>query len=427
MKFHSKVSKSLIFIILLDYRKGPEEEPFYQWWDNLVVFDPQYFIMGPNEKRTVKLTINALQAETISDIIEVMVLDGDTHYLFLKAEIQDVHVGLSRHEMSFPELYAGKYYEIDQRHDQSLKIVNYGNIPAHFKWRSTSPEELNCTFEPAEGVVEPKSELPITFKFTPHLGANVNRIFECYIEETEKVIGFEMSGKVYGLSVAYEMFEEDPLKVTTTSGEGLTPVRRKSASSLNGLSFSKGRGIDDFVVQRPPFEKLELMDLRINQPKIVKFILNNTSGLDTKFHFYCENFEPLEHKEEPPQPSKSPIPGMGTTQRTAHTHATSMMRKKLDMTNRSFNGPVLTADIELNKNFTSYNGMMLNAQRKLEKDQKFYLTNNKGVAIVCEPYKGDLRAYQEITITVTVYNDVCGRFTVKNSNFISNHVGLSLL
>lgn len=87
-----------------------------------------------------------------------------------------------------------------------------------------------------------------------------------------------------------------------------------------------------------------------------------------------------------------------------------MARKKLDSSIRTYVGPILTQDIEKLKNFTSADGLALNHQRKLETDQKFFLTNNKGVALVCEPHQGDLKAYQDIVITVTIYNDVCGKF-----------------
>lgn len=40
----------------------------------------------------------------------------------------------------------------------------------------------------------------------------------------------------------------------------------------------------------------------------------------------------------------------------------------------------------------------------------FFLSNNKGIAIVFSPYMGELPPNSEIPITVTVYNNVCGKF-----------------
>jgi len=38
------------------------------------------------------------------------------------------------------------------------------------------------------------------------------------------------------------------------------------------------------------------------------------------------------------------------------------------------------------------------------------LGNDKGIALVCEPYQGELKPYEEVLINVTIYNDSCGKF-----------------
>jgi hypothetical protein len=38
------------------------------------------------------------------------------------------------------------------------------------------------------------------------------------------------------------------------------------------------------------------------------------------------------------------------------------------------------------------------------------LSNNKGLAIVFSPHMGDLPPNSEVPITVTIYNNVCGKF-----------------
>jgi len=38
------------------------------------------------------------------------------------------------------------------------------------------------------------------------------------------------------------------------------------------------------------------------------------------------------------------------------------------------------------------------------------LSNNKGLAIVFNPLCGDLPPNSEIPVTVTIYNNVCGKF-----------------
>jgi hypothetical protein len=48
-----------------------------------------------------------------------------------------------------------------------------------------------------------------------------------------------------------------------------------------------------------------------------------------------------------------------------------------------------------------------------EKDQGFFLSNNKGIALVFSPSEGELLPNSEITICVTIYNNLCGKFDDK--------------
>ena len=59
--------------------------------------------------------------------------------------------------------------------------------------------------------------------------------------------------------------------------------------------------------------------------------------------------------------------------------------------------------------------------KALEKQQSFYLSNNKGIALVFTPSKGELMPNAEVPITVTLYNNVCGKF---DDNIISKVKGL---
>jgi len=49
----------------------------------------------------------------------------------------------------------------------------------------------------------------------------------------------------------------------------------------------------------------------------------------------------------------------------------------------------------------------------MEKNQNFFLSNNKGIALVFTPNMGDLPPNAEVPITVTIYNNLCGKFDDK--------------
>ena len=86
--------------------------------------------------------------------------------------------------------------------------------------------------------------------------------------------------------------------------------------------------------------------------------------------------------------------------------STMMKKKKV----YALKHPMLTEAHEQDKKFTSAVGETYTATRKIEQEQNFYLENNKGIAVVCQPHKGELAPHSEIIITVTVYNNVCGKY-----------------
>jgi len=71
---------------------------------------------------------------------------------------------------------------------------------------------------------------------------------------------------------------------------------------------------------------------------------------------------------------------------------------------------ILTADHEETNKFSSATGESHTQTKRLEKESGYYLANNKGIAIVFTPHMGDLPPHAEVPITLTVYNNICGRF-----------------
>jgi len=72
--------------------------------------------------------------------------------------------------------------------------------------------------------------------------------------------------------------------------------------------------------------------------------------------------------------------------------------------------PILSDEHEQTQKFSSAVGETFTKTKQLEKDQGFYLSNNKGIALVFKPHMGELPPNSEIPVTVTIYNNVCGKF-----------------
>lgn len=84
------------------------------------------------------------------------------------------------------------------------------------------------------------------------------------------------------------------ISLEKTRNESPSSASRSTVKRTTMLTTKK----DEVRFAPNPFEKIEVLDLRINKPRVLKFVVKNTSGLDTKFDLKVENYEPLEHREE---------------------------------------------------------------------------------------------------------------------------------
>jgi len=107
---------------------------------------------------TVKL--RSLVPETVEEHFEVMVKDGQSQFFKLMSEIQCPHVTLNRVIMNLGRIYAGvtEYVNPQSKHQKaSLVLKNYGNLPAHFRWKDINePDRVVCNFEPSRGIIQPR-------------------------------------------------------------------------------------------------------------------------------------------------------------------------------------------------------------------------------------------------------------------------------
>jgi len=72
--------------------------------------------------------------------------------------------------------------------------------------------------------------------------------------------------------------------------------------------------------------------------------------------------------------------------------------------------PILSDEHEQTQKFQSASGATHSMTKVFEKEQNFFLQNNKGIAVVFTPNEGELPANSDVPITVTIFNNVCGKF-----------------
>ena len=217
------------------------------------------------------------------------------------------------------------------------------------------------------------------------------------------------------------------------------------------MSITKSKDMDDsFVIESSTINPANILrqfkfdDSMINKVSTQKFILKNISGIKTKFKFSSETFEPLSH--EAPQvkseierardeelakkkmnetsdsflrPSSTTMNGkqirFAPSTKSGATHSNSFLGRHSaggsDQHKRE--KPILSDEHEATAKFSSATGNTFTQTKKLEKEANYFLSNNKGIAIVIKPHIGELPPHSEIPVTVMVYNNVCGKFTDK--------------
>lgn len=99
--------------------------------------------------------------------------------------------------------------------NQSLELVNYGNLPVYFNWENVDdPERAVARFEPKRGVIPPKQKVKISMDLTVYMGGAIDELFMCDIQDLELPLGFEVTADAFGLNVAYLTQEDQTLAST---------------------------------------------------------------------------------------------------------------------------------------------------------------------------------------------------------------------
>jgi len=158
--------------------------------------------------------LRAIKPESVEEYFEIMVQDAPSLYFTAIAEVQQPKVCLNRNIIDLGRIYAGVTEVVDYDHKQCITLKNYGNLPALFQWEENSQIEDETAggsivrFEPSRGTIPPKSEVQIYFSITVYSGGNIDELFVCHVQDIELPLGLELVADSFGLSVAYESFDE---------------------------------------------------------------------------------------------------------------------------------------------------------------------------------------------------------------------------
>ena len=396
------------------------------------IIDPIYLVIPPMSKKTVSVSIVAEEAREYEECIEVIPTMAEKHCIKASASVQDVYVVLNRYFIDYPQLYANKVYSIE-REPQIIRMSNNGNIASKFKWTlPMNSDIIQAIIDPMDGTIEPKSEIKVKVKFAIKLFGKFQFYFRCDFDNIDLPLGFELTGSVFGLDIIYENIPAlDELALSRK--KNLKKMQKnlsatgKTIQNIH-MSVNSSSGAAESTVIGTALDMIELNDLSINEPQTFKFKIKNSSGISTTFRLYFDNFDAshlaklkgsanlgtLGALESSPSnlmdQSFSKNKSMSNKNFSIHSDSVNKTRLIGRTTTMNRKLKLLNDEIEQTHIYYSENGLKATQAKYAQKEAENFLTNNMGLALVCEPTEGNLKANSEVIVTVKIYNELSGVF-----------------
>lgn len=265
----------------------------------------------------------------------------------------------------------------------------------------------------------------------------MEEVFTCDITDFDNTLGFVMRAEVYGLKVSHILpdYVIEAQKAALSMND--TNKSKLMTSKMSKAAEESQKAEETTKEQKNDLKSLKFPSCTINKPSSQRFILRNMSGIKTTFSFRPLEFEPDDLVLPANIQGKSSLddlqdkdvnesltiskPGSKTSKRETKIRFALSTRTKKGLKVKQLKRALLTDSHEHLNKFQSKTGETFTATKRLEREQAFYLSSNKGLAIVFHPNYGDLRPHEEIPVNVTIYNNACGRF---EDTFISEIKGL---
>lgn len=243
-----------------------------------------------------------------------------------------------------------------------------------------------------------------------------------------------MKAYVFGLRVAHTLPDHVVEAQQAAKEFNSTMNHTKLLTSSTFVEKPKVVELDDENTEQddesidPKFllRALKFPSCTINKPSSQTFILKNLSGIKSTFNFKSMKFEPdnlvlpanikgqSALEEIPKQDMDETItyskPGSKSSKRETKIRFALTNKTKKGLKVKQLKRALLSDGHEHTNKFSSKTGETFTATKRLEREQAFYLSSNKGIAVVFNPAFGELKPHSEIPINITIYNNACGKF-----------------
>jgi hypothetical protein len=113
----------------------------------------------------------------IRDMVEILVEHSESSFLTMNADCEEAYAYFDQTCIEPREIFVA----VPVKHrNNKIKLINPSNLPIHFEWKKIKENNLDVSFTPNQGTVNPRSFVEITYSFLFHT-SNFTLIFssEC--------------------------------------------------------------------------------------------------------------------------------------------------------------------------------------------------------------------------------------------------------
>ncbi|NXA08177.1 DLEC1 protein, partial [Sapayoa aenigma] len=301
---------------------------------------------------SVSVQFTSLQCQRLQTVLEIEVENGERSHLPVFVEVQTPKACLISSHLVFSEIYTGVPAKATR------KLFNQTLLPAKYLWGKligSQAPSCSVTVSPASGTLGPNEEKEFCVELSADMVGELKDLaLSCSIEDMAEPLFLSISGEVKGLHVTY------------------------SVSCDGGVSN------DERQMSPSPCELLLDFGSEVAFKDVVKrqLILTNPTGISAPFTLEVEYFTACL-----PTPEQGPCPsGLNLKSDLFFSSSSRYLMKR--------RGPVTKHA----------------ARRAQSEFAAAVLSQGKGAAFHIQPCTGTLKAFQQLIIEISAYNNMWGEY-----------------
>ncbi|XP_077158787.1 deleted in lung and esophageal cancer protein 1 isoform X2 [Paroedura picta] len=323
--------------------------------------EPPHGELGPLGSCNVLVLFRSHVCQSLQTVLEMEVENGKGSHIPVFVEVQTPRVCLLESSLHFDELFFGVPAK------KTVRLFNQTLLPTHYEWGellgSQSPS-CRVSISPESGLLAPKEEKEFCVELIANTMEKLSDLtLSCRIRDMLEPLFLSVSGQVKGLHITYAILVDGKERSVRENHPASGPETTRQLPLFSGSD------------QEQPSEASPelLLDFGSDVPlkSVVRrqLLITSHSAIDAPFTIEVDYFS-----SGPP-----PLEEQGSD-------IVDMVTEKMRRITRQI------------------------AKRKQSALRAALLSPRKGLAFHVHPSVGTLKAFQELSIDITAYNDMWGEY-----------------